>query len=180
MSTKIHRDETNFPGPLRRCGPRVCRHRIRPHAHQVGQLHRARWISAVSSTRGRAHHLQERPGQQPHPRATRSTPLRTPSGQYVVRPESGTLTAPIRSFPRSFFTPTLTPLRQVQCRMGLGYNKWLVRMTVGIRDQTVQSRGASQVGDGRSKVETSPAPQNAQVDVIPLGGVLPPRTPSRT
>ena len=62
MSTKIRRDETLQFRPLRRCGPRVRRHRS-PHAHQVGQLHRHAGFRRFRRPDGRAEHLQERPGQ---------------------------------------------------------------------------------------------------------------------
>lgn len=40
------------------------------------------------------------------------------------------ITAPdgTRSLVSPFFTPTLTPFDRFECRMGLGYNRWLVRM----------------------------------------------------
>jgi cellobiose phosphorylase len=67
-----------------------------------------------------------------------------------------------------FFTPTLTPYDKFECRMGLGYNKWLVRMNgLEFEIKMFIPAGASQVVTD-VKVRNISAPADAQVDVIPL------------
>jgi cellobiose phosphorylase len=67
-----------------------------------------------------------------------------------------------------FFTPTLTPYDKFECRMGLGYNKWLVRMNgLEFEIKMFIPAGASQVVTD-VKVRNISAPKNVQVDVIPL------------
>jgi cellobiose phosphorylase len=67
-----------------------------------------------------------------------------------------------------FFTPTLTPYDRFECRMGLGYNKWLVGMH-GLEFEITMfvPAGTSQVVTD-VKVRNLSAPEGAQVDVIPL------------
>jgi cellobiose phosphorylase len=67
-----------------------------------------------------------------------------------------------------FFTPTLTPYDKFECRMGLGYNKWIVRMNgLEFEIKLFVPAGASQVVTD-VKVRNISAPENVQVDVIPL------------
>jgi len=67
-----------------------------------------------------------------------------------------------------FFTPTLTPYDKFECRMGLGYNKWLVRMNgLEVEIKMFVPAGASQVVTD-VKVRNISAPKNVHVDVIPL------------
>jgi cellobiose phosphorylase len=67
-----------------------------------------------------------------------------------------------------FFTPTLTPCDKFECRMGLGYNRWLVQMNgLEVDIKMFIPAGASQVVTD-VKVRNLSAVQNAEVDVIPL------------
>jgi cellobiose phosphorylase len=67
-----------------------------------------------------------------------------------------------------FFTPTLTAYEKFECRMGLGYNKWIVRMNgLEFEIKMFVPAGASQVVTD-VKVRNISAPANLQVDVIPL------------
>jgi len=67
-----------------------------------------------------------------------------------------------------FFTPTLTPYDKFECRMGLGYNKWIVRMHgLEFEIKMFVPAGASQVVTDML-VRNVSAPRNVQVDVIPL------------
>jgi cellobiose phosphorylase len=67
-----------------------------------------------------------------------------------------------------FFTPTLTTYDKFECRMGLGYNKWIVRMNgLEFDIKMFIPAGASQVVTD-VKVRNISAPANVPVDVIPL------------
>jgi len=67
-----------------------------------------------------------------------------------------------------FFTPTLTPFDRFECRMGLGYNKWIVQMNgLELEIKMFVPAGALQVLTDL-KVRNLSAPADVQVDVIPL------------
>jgi cellobiose phosphorylase len=66
------------------------------------------------------------------------------------------------------FTPTLTPYDKFECRMGLGYNRWVVRMNgLVIEIKIFVPAGASQVLTDVT-VKNVSAPAKAQVDLIPV------------
>jgi cellobiose phosphorylase len=67
-----------------------------------------------------------------------------------------------------FYTPTLTPYEKFECRMGLGYNRWIVRMHgLEIEIKMFVPAGASQVVTD-ARVRNLSAGKTVQVDVIPL------------
>jgi len=67
-----------------------------------------------------------------------------------------------------FFVPTLTPYEKFECRMGTGYNKWVVRISgLEVEIKMFIPPGASQVVTD-VKVRNVSAPDHAQVDLIPL------------